>query len=191
MSSTPDVTQLLLKWSNGDRDALENLLPLVYRELHQLASRYLRRERSDHTLQATALVHEAYLKLIDQREVKWQNRAHFYGVAAQAMRRILVDHARGHMAAKRGSGGVKLSLEDNEAAIVSAEKAEELVALDEALNRLSEIDPQKSRIVELRFFGGLSIEETAEVMGVSAPTVKRQWRMAKAWLYGQLSNESN
>jgi RNA polymerase sigma factor (TIGR02999 family) len=186
MSSTPDVTQLLLKWGNGDREALENLLPLVYRELHQLASRYLRRERSDHTLQATALVHEAYLKLIDQREVRWQNRAHFFGVAAQAMRRILVDHARGHMAAKRGSGGVKLSLEDNEAAIVSAEKAEEMVALDEALTRLAEIDPQKSRIVELRFFGGLSIEETAEVLGIGTATVIRQWRVARAWLYDQV-----
>ena len=183
---TPDVTQLLLNWSNGDRDALEQLLPLVYRELHQLAARYLRRERSDHTLQATALVHEAYLKLIDQREVQWQNRAHFYGVAAQAMRRILVDHARTHMAAKRGSGGVKLSLDDNEAAIVSDARAEEMVALDDALTRLAELDPQKSRIVELRFFSGLSVEETAEVLGVSAPTVKCQWRMAKAWLYGQV-----
>ena len=183
---TPDVTQLLLNWSNGDRDALEQLLPLVYRELHQLAARYLRRERSDHTLQATALVHEAYLKLIDQREVQWQNRAHFYGVAAQAMRRILVDHARTHMAAKRGSGGVKLSLDDNEAAIVSDARAEEMVALDDALNQLSEIDPQKSRIVELRFFGGLSIEETAEVLGIGTATVTRQWRMARAWLYGQI-----
>src|SRR5918998_30621 len=156
MSATPEVTQLLLKWSNGDREALENLLPLVYKELHQLAARYLRRERSDHTLQATALVHEAYLKLIDQREVRWQNRAHFFGVAAQAMRRILVDHARGHMAAKRGSGGVKLSLEDNAAAIVSAEKAAEMVAPAHAPNRPPEFHQQKSRIVELRFFGGLS-----------------------------------
>ena len=186
MSATPEVTQLLLKWSNGDREALENLLPLVYKELHQLAARYLRRERSDHTLQATALVHEAYLKLIDQREVRWQNRAHFFGVAAQAMRRILVDHARGHMAAKRGSGGVKISLDDNEAAIVSDARAEEMVALDDALNQLSEIDPQKSRIVELRFFGGLSIEETAEVLGVGTATVTRQWRMARAWLYDQV-----
>ncbi len=188
MTPTPpeEVTRLLAAYSRGDREALDKLLPLVYGELRRTAERYLRRERSDHTLQATALVHEAYLKLIDQREVRWQNRAHFFGVAAQAMRRILVDHARGHMAAKRGSGGVKLSLEDNEAAIVSAEKAEEMVALDEALNRLAEIDPQKSRIVELRFFGGLSIEETAEVLGIGTATVIRQWRMARAWLYDQV-----
>ncbi|HYO64060.1 MAG TPA: sigma-70 family RNA polymerase sigma factor [Pyrinomonadaceae bacterium] len=183
--SSPDVTQLLLNWSNGDGHALEELLPLVYNELRQLAERYLRRERSDHTLQATALVHEAYLKLIDQRNVRWQNRAHFFGVAAQAMRRILVDHARGHMAAKRGSGGVKLSLD--EGLMVSDEKADELVALDDALNRLAEIDPQKSRIVELRFFGGLSIEETAEVLGIGTATVTRQWRLARAWLYGQVA----
>jgi RNA polymerase sigma factor (TIGR02999 family) len=183
--STPDVTQLLKQWGGGDRDALEQLLPLVYRELHQLAERYLRRERSDHTLQATALVHEAYLKLIDQREVRWQNRAHFFGVAAQAMRRILVDHARGHMAAKRGSGGVKLSLDDeqNPVAVVSSEKAEEMVALDDALNRLAEVDPQQARVVELRFFGGLSIEETAEVLGVGTATVIRKWRVARAFLY--------
>ena len=190
MSETPnqDVTQLLARWSGGDREALEQLLPLVYRELRQLADRYLRRERSDHTLQATALVHEAYLKLIDQQNVRWQNRAHFFGVAAQAMRRILVDHARGHMAAKRGSGGVKLSLDD--VVVVSDEKAEEMVALDDALNRLHEIDPQKSRIVELRFFGGLSIEETAEVLGIGTATVIRQWRMARAWLYGQISADA-
>lgn len=186
-ASSPDVTQLLKQWSGGDRDALEQLLPLVYRELHLLAERYLRRERSDHTLQATALVHEAYLKLIDQREVRWQNRAHFFGVAAQAMRRILVDHARSHMAAKRGSGGVKLSLD--EALVVSDERAEELVALDEALTRLAEVDPQKSRIVELRFFGGLSIEETAEVLGVGTATVIRHWRMARAWLYEQVQKQ--
>lgn len=187
-SSTPDVTQLLKQWSGGDRDALEQLLPLVYRELHLLAERYLRRERSDHTLQATALVHEAYLKLIDQREVRWQNRAHFYGVAAQAMRRILVDHARGHMAAKRGSGGVKLSLDDeqNPVAVVSSEKAEEMVALDDALNRLAERDQQQARIVELRFFGGLSIEETAEVLGVGTATVIRKWRTARAFLYSHV-----
>jgi RNA polymerase sigma factor (TIGR02999 family) len=190
-SSNPDVTQLLKQWSGGDRDALEQLLPLVYRELHTLAERYLRRERSDHTLQATALVHEAYLKLIDQREVRWQNRAHFYGVAAQAMRRILVDHARGHMAAKRGSGGVKLSLDDeqNPVAVVSSEKAEEMVALDEALNLLAERDPQQARIVELRFFGGLSIEETAEVLGVGTATVIRKWRTARAFLYSHVAQQ--
>jgi RNA polymerase sigma factor (TIGR02999 family) len=184
-----EVTQVLIDWNRGDGNAAERLMPLVYEELRRLARGYLQRERSDHTLQATALVHEAYLKLIDQREVQWQNRAHFYGVAAQAMRRILVDHARTHMAAKRGSGGIKLSLDDNEAAIVSDARAEEMVALDDALNRLSEIDPQKSRIVELRFFGGLSIEETAEVLGIGTATVTRQWRMARAWLYGQIQNQ--
>jgi RNA polymerase sigma factor (TIGR02999 family) len=190
-SSTPEVTQLLKQWSEGDRDSLEQLLPLVYRELHLLAERYLRRERSDHTLQATALVHEAYLKLIDQREVRWQNRAHFYGVAAQAMRRILVDHARGHMAAKRGSGGVKLSLDDeqNPVAVVSSEKAEEMVALDDALNKLAERDQQQARIVELRFFGGLSIEETAEVLGIGTATVIRKWRTARAFLYDHVQKQ--
>jgi len=191
-SPTPDVTQLLKQWSGGDREALEHLLPLVYRELHLLAQRYLRRERSDHTLQATALVHEAYLKLIDQREVRWQNRAHFFGVAAQAMRRILVDHARGHMAAKRGSGGIKLSLDDENnppVAIVSSEKAEEMVALDDALNRLAEKDAQQARIVELRFFGGLSIEETAEVLGIGTATVIRKWRVARAFLYDHVAQQ--
>ncbi len=187
MSSTPDVTQLLLKWGDGDREALENLLPLVYRELHQLASRYLRRERSDHTLQATALVHEAYLKLIDQREVKWQNRAHFFGVAAQAMRRILVDHARGRGAAARGGGAQRVALD--EALIVSDERTAEVVALDEALTRLAEIAPRKSRLVELRFFGGLSIEEAAEVLGVSPGTVMREWTFTKAWLRKEIAGE--
>ena len=188
MSETPnqDVTQLLARWSGGDREALEQLLPLVYRELRQLADRYLRRERSDHTLQATALVHEAYLKLIDQQNVRWQNRAHFFGVAAQMMRRILVDHARSSQAEKRGGEFQKFSLDEN--IDVSGERASDLVALDEALERLAQLDPQKARVVELRFFGGLSVEETAEVLGVSAPTVKRQWRMAKAWLYGQVQS---
>src|SRR5918999_1232650 len=185
MSSTPDVTQLLLKWSNGDRDALENLLPLVYRELHTLASRYLRRERSDHTLQATALVHEAYLKLIDQREVKWQNRAHFFGIAAQAMRRILVDHARAHAASKRGGAMRKVPLED--VAVVGGAVDVDILALDEALTRLAALDAQQSRIVELRYFGGLTMEETAEVMHISPATIGREWRMAKAWLFAELS----
>jgi RNA polymerase sigma factor (TIGR02999 family) len=160
------------------------LLPLVYAELRRLAASYLRRERPDHTLQPTALVHEAYLRLVDQTQARWQNRAHFLGVAAQMMRRILVDHARGHRAEKRGGDFQILSLDEN--IDVSGERAADLVALDEALKRLAELDPQKSRVVELRFFGGLSVEETAEVLGVSAPTVKRQWRMAKAWLYGQV-----
>jgi RNA polymerase sigma factor (TIGR02999 family) len=184
-----DVTQLLIDWSDGKREALDKLLPLVYDELRQLAERYLRRERKDHTLQATALVHEAYLKLIDQRSVHWQNRAHFFGVAAQAMRRILVDHARGHQAVKRGSGDIKISLDEN--LLVSDERAAELVALDDAMNALAEIDAQKSQIVELRFFGGLSIEETAEVLGIGTATVIRQWRMAKAWLYQAVTGDES
>ena len=170
--------------TDGDDGALGELLPLVYAELRRLAAGYLRRERPGHTLQPTALVNEAYLRLVDQTQVRWQNRAHFLGVAAQMMRRILVDHARGQRAEKRGGEIQKLSLDEN--IVVSGERAADLVALDEALERLAELDPQKSRIVELRFFGGLSVEETAEVIGVSAPTVKRQWRMAKAWLYGQV-----
>jgi RNA polymerase sigma factor (TIGR02999 family) len=183
--SPSDVTQLLLAWSNGDKDALERLLPLVYRELKQIADRYLRRERQDHTLQTTALVHEAYMKLVDQRNVQWQNRAHFFGIAAQAMRRILVDHARGYQTDKRG--GEKISLDDDNINI-SEQRASDLIALDEALQSLAELDQQKSRIVELRFFGGLSIEETAEVLGIGTATVNRQWRLAKAWLYDAINN---
>jgi RNA polymerase sigma factor (TIGR02999 family) len=183
---TQEVTQLLAKLSSGDRTALDELLPLVYDELRRLADRYLRRERSDHTLQATALVNEAYLRLVDQN-VPWQNRAHFFGVAAEMMRRILVDHARSHQAQKRGSGGVKLSLD--EAINMSDERAADLISLDEALNALAQFDPQKSRIVELRFFAGLSIEETAKVLGIGTATVIRQWRMAKAWLYHEVSKE--
>lgn len=182
--SQHDVTRLLIRLTDGDDGALGELLPLVYAELRRLAASYLRRERPDHTLQPTALVHEAYLRLVDQTQARWQNRAHFLGVAAQMMRRILVDHARGHRAEKRGGDFQILSLDEN--IDVSGERAADLVALDEALKRLAELDPQKSRVVELRFFGGLSVEETAEVLGVSAPTVKRQWRMAKAWLYGQV-----
>jgi RNA polymerase sigma factor (TIGR02999 family) len=185
---TQDVTQLLVKLGDGDQSALDELLPLVYDELRRLADRYLRRERSDHTLQATALVNEAYLRLVDQH-VPWQNRAHFFGVAAEMMRRILVDHAREHKAQKRGSGQLKLSLD--EAINMSDERASDLIALDEALNALAEFDPQKSRIVELRFFAGLSIEETARVLGIGTATVIRQWRMAKAWLYHEVSKDSN
>ncbi|MDQ3754169.1 MAG: sigma-70 family RNA polymerase sigma factor [Acidobacteriota bacterium] len=186
-SSPNDVTRLLVQLTDGDRDVLNELLPLVYNELRQLAAKYLRREREGHTLQPTALVHEAYLRLIDQKQVRWQNRAHFFGVAAQMMRRILVDHARTHNAEKRGGEFQLLSLDEN--IDVSATPAADLVALDDALNRLAAIDEQKSRIVELRFFGGLSVEETAEVLGVSTPTIKRQWRMAKAWLYGQVQKQ--
>jgi RNA polymerase sigma factor (TIGR02999 family) len=175
----------LVAWSDGDQQALEKLMPLVYDELRRLAGRYLRRERPGHTLQATALVNEAYLRLVDQRDVRWQNRAHFFGIAAQMMRRILVDHARSHQVAKRGAGARKLSLDE---AIEAPEQADvDLVALDDALSDLARIDPQQSRIVELRFFGGLTIEEVAEVVGVSPATVKREWTMAKAWLYRELS----
>jgi RNA polymerase sigma-70 factor, ECF subfamily len=185
--SQHEVTRLLIRLTDGDGDVMGELLPLVYDELRRLAAGYLRRERPGHTLQPTALVHEAYLRMVDQSQVRWQNRAHFLGVAAQMMRRILVDHARGQRAEKRGGEVQKLSLDEN--IDVSGERASDLVALDEALERLAEFDPQKARVVELRFFGGLSVEETAEVLGVSAPTVKRQWRMAKAWLYGQVSNK--
>ncbi|HEX8197155.1 MAG TPA: sigma-70 family RNA polymerase sigma factor [Pyrinomonadaceae bacterium] len=183
-----DVTQLLIRLTDGNTQVLDDLLPLIYGELRQLANRYLRRERSDHTLQPTALVHEAYLKLVDQKNVRWQNRAHFFGVAANMMRRILVDHARKHTADKRGGDAEVLPLEEEILVVSSDEKSMELLALDEALENLAKIDEQKSRIVELRYFGGLSVEETAEVLGVSPITVKRQWRMAKAWLYGQISS---
>ena len=187
IASQQEVTRLLVRLTDGDRGVLDDLLPVVYGELRRLAASYLRKERVGHTLQPTALVHEAYMRLVDQTQVQWQNRAHFFGVAAQMMRRILVDHARGRQAEKRGGEYQKLSLDEN--IDVSGDRSAELVALDEALDRLAQLDPQKSRIVELRFFGGLSVEETAEVIGVSAPTVKRQWRMAKAWLYGQVQNQ--
>lgn len=180
-----DVTRLLADWSKGDDQALEQLAPLVYDELRRLAGRYLRRERINHTLQSTALVHEAYLRLIDQSRVQWQNRAHFFGVAAQMIRRILVDHARSHQAAKRGSGVARLTLD--EALDASAPRDLDLVALDDALETLARLDPQQSRIIELRYFAGMSIEETSEVLGVSPATVKREWASARAWLYRELS----
>ena len=182
--SPAEMTQLLAAWSDGDRAALDKLAPLVYEELHGLAQRYMRRERPDHTLQATALVNEAYLRLIDQRNVRWQNRAHFFGIAAQVMRRILIDHARKHASMKGSGGGRKLALE--EAAELSEERASELVALDEALVSLAEIDERKSRIVEMRYFGGLTEEEIGEVIGVSTETVGREWRRAKAWLHREV-----
>lgn len=182
--SAPDVTQLLVSWSNGDRVALDALTPVVYDELRKLAHRYLMRERHDHTLQSTALVHEAYMRLIDQKNVQWQNRAHFFGVAAQMIRRILCDHARAHQTAKRGGGAAKLSLD--EALAVPGGRDLNIVALDEALRQLEELDPKQSRIIELRFFTGLSIEETAEVMGISPATVKREWTTARAWLFREL-----
>ena len=184
MSSSSDVTQMLIDWGRGDPSAQDRLMPLVYDELHRLAERYLRRERPDHTLQATALVHEAYLRLVDQTQAHWQDRAHFIGIAACLMRQILVQHARAHQAAKRGHGGRKLSLD--EAAGWSDEHPLDLVALDDALRTLATLDPEKSRIVELRFFGGLTVEETAEVLGLSPRTVHRAWDLTKAWLRREL-----
>jgi RNA polymerase sigma factor (TIGR02999 family) len=185
MPATPsqEVTQLLNAWSDGDRSALDRLLPLVEDELHRLAHRYMSHEREGHTLQTTALVNEAYLKLIDQK-VEWQNRAHFFGIAAQIMRRILIDHARKHLGPRHG-GGNTISLD--EVAVVSDERASELVALDEALTTLAAVDERKGRVVELRYFGGLSVEETAIVLGVSADTITREWRRAKAFLRRELS----
>ncbi len=187
-TSSQQLTQMLIQLSEGNAQMVDDILPLIYDELRRLAGNYLRRERSDHTLQPTALVHEAYIKLIDQTQVKWQNRAHFFGIAANIMRRILVDYARQHKAEKRGGAAEKMPLEE-EILIVSEGKSAELLALDEALENLAKIDPQKSKIVELRYFGGLSVEETAEVMNCSAVTIKRQWRMAKAWLYGRIKDE--
>jgi RNA polymerase sigma factor (TIGR02999 family) len=184
--SSSDVTQLLKDWSSGDSEALDRLIPIVYAELRAVAARYLRRERRDHTLQPTALVNEAYLRLIDQKQVQWQSRAHFIGVAAQMMRRILVDHAKSHNRAKRGGGAQKVSLD--EAMAVSDERANELVELDAALTALAAFDDRKSRVVEMRYFGGLSVEETAEVLKVSEMTVAREWKLAKAWLYTHIED---
>lgn len=181
MPAPSELTHLLLDWGKGDKDALDKLMPLVYDELRSLARRYLSRESAGHTLQTTALVNEAYLRLIDQSRVQWQNRAHFFAICAQMMRRILVDHARKQHYAKRGGGAVRLSLDD--VAMLSKEKAAELVALDEALEKLAEMDSRRSRVVELRFFGGLNNEEIASVLGISANTVMRDWNLAKAWLY--------
>ena len=180
MSAPPrEITQLLLEWRNGDRTALDKLMPMVYEELRQLASHYMAAERTDHTLQATALINEAYLRLTDHKDIQWQNRAHFYAVAAQAMRRILVGHARARHAAKRGGGALTVSLED---ALAMADKSADLIALDEALSDLAALDPRKSQVVELRHFGGLTAEEVAGVLGVSPVTVMRDWKTAKAWL---------
>jgi RNA polymerase sigma factor (TIGR02999 family) len=179
-----EVTQLLAALKTGDHGAESRLLEAVYAELHRMAVRYMRRERPDHTLQATALIHEAYVDLIRQPEKNWQNHGHFYGVAARIMRRVLVDYARTHRAAKRGGGQQKVCLDD--ALLMTCQQSDELVALDEALSRLAQFDARQSRIVELRFFGGLGEEEIAEVLGVSSRTVRRDWGVAKAWLYGQL-----
>jgi len=187
MTSTSFITQRLIAWNNGDIDALEELMRIVYKELRRLANHYLRSERSDHTLQPTALVHEAYLRLSGQKQVRWQNRAHFFGVAAQMMRRVLVDHARANHRAKRGGATQKLSFD--EAMYLHRNQEAQVVALDEALTRLKEIDSRKSDVVELRYFGGLSVDETAEVLGVSPHTVMRDWNMAKAWLYQEIKRD--
>ncbi len=179
------LTELLVAWSDGDQKALNDLFPLVYDELRQLARRHMRRERRGHTLRTTALVNDAYLRLVDQRQVRWQNRAHFFAIAAQMMRRILVDHARAKRYEKRGGGAAHVPLE--EAAVIAQGKEAEIIALDEALVALAEIDPRRARVVELRYFGGLSNEEIAEVLKVSPNTVTRDWNMARAWLYQELS----
>ncbi len=179
------ITDLLIKFSDGKREAVDQLLPLIYDELKRIAASYLRRERSDHTLQPTALVNEAYMKMVDITQVSWQNKAHFIGVAANQMRRILVDHARQHNAQKRGGEFHILTL--NEEIDKADEQSAELIALDDALTELARMDPIKAKIVELRYFGGLTTEETAEVLEVSPITIKRHWKMAKAWLYGQLT----
>ena len=184
MSEDNEVTLLLSALTRGDDGAASKLIPVVYDELRRLAASYMRRERPDHTLQATALVHEAFLKLVEQRSVNWQSRAHFFGVAAQLMRRILIDHARGHLRQKRGGEHKKVSLD--EAFIFSEQQSAELLAVDESLTRLSKLDQRQGRVVELRFFGGLSVGEAAEVLGISPKTVKRDWSIAKAWLYADL-----
>ncbi len=182
-----DVTQLLRAWSNGEQEALDRLIPLVYNELHRLAHRYMGRERSAHTLQSTALVHEAYERLINLKDVNWKNRAHFFAVSAQVMRRILVDYARSRRYSKRGGEWRQVPL--NEAVAVFRDHRTDIVALDDALQALAGIDPRKNRVVEMRFFGGLSIKETAEVLNVSEETVLRDWRLAKVWLLRELSRE--
>jgi RNA polymerase sigma factor (TIGR02999 family) len=182
-----EVTQLLIDWRKGDAAALDKLMPLVYDELRRIAHRYMRRERADHTLQTTALVNEAYVRLVGQDEMEFQDRAHFFAVAAQIMRHLLVDYARNRRYAKRGGGAEQVTLD--ETAIVCRGRNDQLLALDEALARLASIDERKSRLVELRYFGGMSTEETAEVLGVSVRTVKREWQKAKAWLYREVNSE--
>ena len=183
--TSEDVTGLLIQWSEGDRSAMDRLIPIVYDELHRIAGRYFRRERTDNTLQPTALVNEVYIRLVDQTGVSWQSRAHFFGIAARLMRQILVDNARARHRLKRGGDQQQISLT---AADAEQKQNNDLLALNEALETLAEVDPQRSQIVELRFFGGLTIEETAEVMGISTPTVERSWRVARAWLQTELSS---
>jgi RNA polymerase sigma factor (TIGR02999 family) len=186
-SASHEVTQLLRAWNDGDQTALDKLMPLVYAELRRMARQYMDRQRAGHTLQTTALIHEAYLRLVDQQASPWQNRAHFFGVAAKAMRCILVDYARSRHAVKRGGAFHPVSLD--EAAVISAERVAELVALDDALESLAAFDLRKSRVVELRYFGGLTVEETAEVLHVSPETVARDWRLARTWLLREIRKE--
>lgn len=189
MATLPnEVTRLLIDWSHGDKAALEQLIPLVHAELRRLARHYMGRENPGHTLQTSALINEAYIRLVDQQNVPWQNRAHFFAVSAQVMRHILIDHARRHSYAKRGGGARQVPLD--EAMALNDQRASELVALDDALNILAALDTRKSQIIELRFFGGLSIEETAEAMKISPITVTREWRSAKAWLRREMNKES-
>jgi RNA polymerase sigma factor (TIGR02999 family) len=180
-----EITQLLAEWREGNQSALDDLYPLVYDELHRLARRYMNRERKGHTLQTTALINEAYVRLVDQRNVHWANRSHFFAISAQIMRRILIDHARRHAYAKRGGGAQQVSLE--EVAAITPEHSEDLLRLDEALKSLAEMDPRRSQVVELRYFGGLNNEEIAGVLHISENTVTRDWNMARAWLYQQLT----
>ncbi len=180
------ITQMLREWSNGKQEALDNLLPLVYDELHRQAARFLRKERPGHTLQTTALIHEAYLKLIDRRDVQWESRTHFFAVAAQAMRRILVDYAKAKHREKRGGDNIKLSLE-KAMLVAEKEKGVDLIALDEALDKLAGLDKQQARVVELRYFSGLSLEETAKALHISRATVARDWEAARAWLHRELT----
>ena len=184
-----EITERLIAWGAGDRAALDQLLPVVYQELRRMAGNYLRQENPGHTLQPTALVHEAWLRLINQARVNWRNRAQFFGVAAQMMRRILVDHAKAKHREKRGGDAVKLSLDD--VINLSRERAAELLALDDALDELTRVDERKSRVIELRYFGGFSVEETAQILGVSPETVMRDWKLAKAWLYQQIRQEAD
>lgn len=187
-SSSDQVTQLLVRWRGGDRQALEALMPLVYEELRRLAHYYLQRERSDHTLQSTALVHEAYMRMLGQKLPDWQNRAHFFGVAARLMRQILVEYARGHQAAKRGGDACKVTLDEG---VLVPQKADvDVILLDDALQDLAKLDEQQSRIVELRFFAGLSIEDTSEVLGISPATVAREWTTARIWLHREISRRT-
>ena len=186
MNQSSNITQMLREWSEGNRDVLDDLMPLVYDELHRQAARFLSRERPDHTLQTTALIHEAYIKLVDQRQVNWESRTHFFAIAANMMRRILVDYARAKNREKRGGDLVKLPLEEV-TLVAGKEKNIDLMALDEALTRLEKIDEQQARVVELRYFSGLSLEETAEALQVSRTTVVYDWRMAKAWLHRELT----